>query len=88
METDATGTNRDVYVGKVVIRNGSGVVIDTQKLDAFDDYGIPLASSRTLPNPASVWDELLSAHTISGSAGNKLTTLKNPSLIIDGVIIV
>ena len=77
METDATGTNRDVYVGKVVIRNGSGVVIDTQKLDAFDDYGIPLASSRTLPTADNVWNAVSVNNDFAGTMGRSLNDSTN-----------
>lgn len=73
--TDATGTDRDVYVGKLVSKNGNGVVIDTQRLDQFDRYGIPLGTTRTFPAPDSVWDEIASSHNGSGTTGEKQNKL-------------
>jgi hypothetical protein len=67
--TDATGTNRYFYVDDVNIAYPAGVAVDLGNLDLWAD-GLPVAPAiATVPSLGGVWDEQLSAHTISGSMG-------------------
>jgi len=70
--TDATGTNRYFYVDDVNVAYPAGVAIDLGNLDLWA-RGLPVAPAiATVPSLGGVWDEPLSAHTITGSAGKIL----------------
>lgn len=67
--TDATGTNRYFYVDDVNVAYPAGVAIDLGNLDLWAE-GLPVAPAiATMPSLGGVWDEPLSAHTVSGSFG-------------------
>lgn len=67
--TDATGTNRYFYVDDFNIAYPAGVQIDLGGLDLWAD-GLPVAPAiATMPSITGVWDEPLTAHTVSGSFG-------------------
>ena len=67
--TDATGTNRYFYVDDVNVAYPAGVQVDLGGLDLWAD-GLPVAPAiATVPSLGGVWDEALTAHTVSGSFG-------------------
>jgi len=67
--TDASGTNRYFYVDDFNIAYPAGVQVDLGGLDLWAD-GIPVAPAiATMPSITGVWDEPLTAHTVSGSFG-------------------
>jgi len=73
--TDATGTNRYFYVDDVNIAYPAGVAVDLGNLDLWAD-GLPVAPAiATMPSLQGVWDEPLSAHTVSGSFGHFIKKL-------------
>jgi hypothetical protein len=75
--TDATGTNRYFYLDDVNIAYPAGVAVDLGNLDLWAD-GLPVAPAiATVPSLGGVWDEQLSAHTISGSMGVLLSDAAN-----------
>ena len=70
--TDATGTNRYFYVDDVNVAYPAGYQVDLGSLDLWA-AGLPVAPTiATMPSITGVWDEPLSAHTITGSAGKTL----------------
>jgi len=67
--TDATTTNRYFYVDDFNIAYPAGVQVDLGGLDLWAD-GLPVAPAiATMPSITGVWDEPLTAHTVSGSYG-------------------
>lgn len=67
--TDASGTNRYFYVDDFNIAYPAGVQVDLGGLDLWAD-GLPVAPAiATMPSITGVWDEPLTAHTVSGSFG-------------------
>lgn len=67
--TDATGTNRYFYIDDFNIAYPAGVQVNLGGLDLWAD-GIPVAPAiATMPSITGVWDEPLTAHTVSGSFG-------------------
>lgn len=67
--TDATGTNRYFYVDDFNIAYPAGVQVDLGGLDLWAD-GLPVAPAiATMPSITGIWDEPLTAHTVSGSFG-------------------
>ncbi len=67
--TDATGTDRYFYVDDFNIAYPAGVQISLGGLDLWAD-GLPVAPAiATMPSITGVWDEPLTAHTVSGSFG-------------------
>lgn len=67
--TDATGTDRYFYVDDVNVAYPAGVQVDLGGLDLWAD-GLPVEPAiATMPSITGVWDEPLTAHTVSGSFG-------------------
>jgi hypothetical protein len=70
--TDATTTSRYFYVDDFNIAYPAGVQIDLGGLDLWAN-GLPVEPAiATMPSITGVWDEPLSVHTVSGSAGKIL----------------
>lgn len=86
--SDATGSDGYVYLGKIVVVQGNGVAIDTSTLSKWSADGLPLGTRQGVPQPTSFLDEDSSLTYASGTWGNRLKKIKNPSAIIDGEIIV
>lgn len=67
--TDATTTDRYFYVDDFNIAYPAGVQVNLGGLDLWAD-GLPVAPAiATMPSITGVWDEPLTAHTVSGSFG-------------------
>lgn len=67
--TGATGTNRYFYIDDFNIAYPAGVQVNLGGLDLWAD-GLPVAPAiATMPSITGVWDEPLTAHTVSGSYG-------------------
>ncbi len=70
--TDATGTDAYFYVGEIIPSRPPGIAVNTTRLAQFSGAA-PLPPDSTFTVPASVWDELATAHTVSGSFGEQAT---------------
>ena len=67
--TDATGANAEFYADDINIAYPAGVQVDLGGLDLWAN-GLPITPAiATFPSLGGVWDEALSAHTVSGSFG-------------------
>jgi hypothetical protein len=90
--TNATGSNAYVYWDDYDFQLPSGVQLN---LGLMDDWanGLPImpsiATNITAKSVAdAVWDDLKADHVVASSFGKHVQGLNNPSLIIDGEIIV
>jgi hypothetical protein len=90
--TDQTTSNAYVYWDDFYVAYPPSTSLD---LGGFDNWanGLPVTPPIAIPISASavasqVWEELKASHATSGSMGEQLGKLKNPSLIIDGEVIV
>jgi hypothetical protein len=73
--TDATTTNAYFYVDDMNVAFPAGVQVDLGGLDLWAN-ALPVAPAiATMPALAGVWDELLAAHTVSGSFGKWIKDL-------------
>jgi hypothetical protein len=67
--TDATGSNAYVYVDDFNIAFPAGVQVDLGSLDLWSNATPIWPPIATVPSLGGVWDEAVTAHTISGSFG-------------------
>jgi hypothetical protein len=73
--TDASGSDAYFYVDDFNVAYPAGVSIDLGNLDIWAD-AMPVAPTiATMPSLGGVWDEALTAHTVSGSFGDKMKKL-------------
>lgn len=68
--TDATGSNAYFYIGEIIPSRPPGVSVNTTRLALFSGAA-PLPPDSTFTVPASVWDEAVSTHQVSGSFGEQ-----------------
>jgi hypothetical protein len=86
--TDQTGSSAYVYFDDISILYPAGYQLDLGSMDIWSK-GLPVSPTiATNLSALSVWASLDSINYGTGSLGEKLKKLKNPSLLIDGEVIV
>lgn len=86
--TDATGSDRYFYWDDMSILYPAGYKLDLGSLDVWDNALPVLPPIATVMSANDVWAVDTSTLTTTGTIGNKIVGLKNPSLLIDGEVIV
>jgi len=86
--TDATGSDAYFYIDDCSVLYPAGYSLNLSGLDNWSN-ALPVTPtiSQVVADAGTLWDALVENHTASGSTGKKLNDLKNPSVLIDGEVI-
>jgi hypothetical protein len=88
-KTDALTTNKYVYFDDFSVSYPDGYALNLSGVDNWAN-GLPVTPtiSQVVADASTILDAILSNHTIAGTVGKKLNNLHNPSMLLDGEVII